>query len=263
MLSKYEHPTTVVHGSGVVENLVAGIRHFRENAARHYWRRLGPTPAALGCVPWLTDPAVIDELSSFGGTCIVVDKQHLGPRAMGLYQRGRAISSLFLDGFEELSLPDAAGDGPVITPYSGGHGPSLVEPVWLGPVRVAGWAKHGREMLPLLHSKMLVLGVTTYYENDEDFSGDVARFNPLVTWMGSANWTENARLHIEHGVWSSDPALVSQNYEYLCGLISFSEDVSSAAPEPSPQLVPAVWDNEGFAEYLAERRFLVADDEEG
>lgn len=41
-----------------------------------------------------------------------------------------------------------------------------MEPVALGPVRVAGWTTNDGRKLPLLHSKMLVPGVTTYNEDE-------------------------------------------------------------------------------------------------
>jgi hypothetical protein len=108
---------------------------------------------------------------------------------------------------------------------------------------------------------MLVLGVTTYYEDDEMCAGDVLRFDPLATWMGSANWSENARLHVEHGLWSTDPALVFQNYDYVCSLIEFSEDFDSVHRQPTPQLVSAVWDDDAFREYFTEHQFYGPEDE--
>jgi hypothetical protein len=73
---------------------------------------------------------------------------------------------------------------------------------------------------------------------------DIAKFEPKVTWMGSANWTVQARHHIEHGLWSRDPALVEQNYEYLLSLIRFSEPRGAATIGPEPELVSAIFDDE-------------------
>ncbi len=258
-LSAYQHPTTVTHGSGVIEDLAAGIRHFRTSAADGYWSRLTPATVGIGCVPWLTDLKVIDELAALDDLCVVVDKHVATRRSALLHQRGKALSSAFLDGFEELTLPDSNGQGPVIGPYRTTTGPGLVEPVDLGPVRVAGWTTNDGRKLPLLHSKMLVLGVTTYYEDDEMFAGDILRFNPLVTWMGSANWTEASRKHVEHGMWSTDPALVFNNYDYLCSLIALSENLGSVNPEPTPEFVAAVWDDDAFKEHFAEYRYYEAD----
>jgi len=94
--------------------------------------------------------------------------------------------------------------------------------------------------------------VTTFYEDDEMFAGDLLKFHPKSTWMGSANWTQAARRHIEFGVWSSDPDLVRHDYEYLLSLLTFSEPRGAATIGPEPELVSAVWDDDAFREYFAE-----------
>jgi hypothetical protein len=249
---------TVVHGSKVLDDLAAGIkRHCDTDWASEYWRRLDPSSAAIGCVPWLTDHTVADALASLRQCCIVVDKQQPDYDAVRrLARTGNALSSNYLEGFEELALPDPEGNPPVITPFSG-----RIEPVDLGPVRVAGWqkAKHGTPR-PMLHAKILVLGVTTYYEEDEMFAGDILKFHPKATWMGSANWTRSARQHIEFGLWSHDPDLVRHNYEYLLSLLTFSEQRGATTIGPEPELVSAVWDNDAFHDYLAEHPDLYVDD---
>jgi hypothetical protein len=241
---------TIVHGSGVIDDLVAGLaRHRTTDWTNAYWRRLAPQSAALGCVPWLSDRAVVNELVAFPQCCIVVDKQQPEyAQLRRLAAQGRPLSSAYLEGFQELAPPDEHGKPVVIHP-----GTRLPMAVDLGPVRVAGWrpAANG-SMLPILHAKMLVLGVTTYYEDDEMFAGDVLKFDPKITWVGSANWTNAARFHIEFGMWSTDPALVRHNYNYLLSLLTFSERRGATAIGPEPELVSAVWDNEAFRDYLAD-----------
>jgi hypothetical protein len=247
---------TVVHGSGVLDDLVAGIERHRDGSNWHYSARLGPGSAAIGCVPWLTDQPVAAALARLDQCCIVVDKQQPEYGAVrSLAERGAPLSTAYLDGFEETAVPDEYGAPPVIHP--GSPYPFAMD---LGPVRVAGWrkAKDGSRR-PMLHSKVLVLGVTTYYEDDEMFAGDVLTLHPTVTWMGSANWTTAARRHIEFGVWSADRDLVKHNYEYLLRLLTFSEQRGAATIGPEPELVSAVWDDEAFREYFAEHRDRYAD----
>jgi len=85
-LGEYEQPLgstarpwsagTVVHGSGVLDDLLAGLaRHISTDWSAEYWRRLEPRVAAIGCVAWLTDRAVAEALASFDQCCVVVDKQ--------------------------------------------------------------------------------------------------------------------------------------------------------------------------------------------
>jgi hypothetical protein len=210
-----------------------------------------PTPAGIGCVPYFTDRQVATALGGLGRCCVVVDKQQPRREAVELLaQTGVPLSSAYLEGFEELAVPDQHGAGPIIHPYSG-----PLDPVDLGPVRVAGWKApgQGERPRPLLHSKLLVLGVTTYYEDDEEFAGEIMRFTPTRTWMGSANWTYAARKHIEFGLWSTDPALVNRNYQYLLDLLRFSEPRTAMTIGPTPELVPATWDNAAFYEYFAEQ----------
>jgi hypothetical protein len=224
-------------------------RHRDTDWTVEYSRRLGPSAAAIGCVPWMTDLVVAEALAAFDQCCIVVDKQQPEYGAVQRLARdGTSLSSAYLDGFDDLAPPDENGNPPVIGPYSG-----RLEHVELGPVRVAGWKRAtDGSARPMLHSKVLVLGVTTYYEDDEMFAGDVLKFHPKSTWMGSANWTQAARGHIEFGLWSSDPDLVLHNYEYLLSLLRFSEPRGATAIGPEPELVSAVWDDDAFREYFAE-----------
>ena len=158
---------TVVHGSGVLDDLKAGLeQHATTDWTAQYWRRLQPRAAVIGCVPWLTDHATAEALASFGQCCVVVDKQQPEYDAVRwLAVEGTSLSSAYLHGFDEIALPDESGNPPIIHPYSG-----RLDAVELGPVRVAGWrrARDGSAR-PMLHSKMLVLGMTTWSEDDEMF----------------------------------------------------------------------------------------------
>jgi hypothetical protein len=251
---------TVIHGDHVLDDLVAGLRHHLETDWKAiYGNRLEPQPAVIGCVPWLTDRHVVDALTAFGQCCIAVDKQQPEYyQVMRLATQGRPISSPYLEGFDELATADEEGDGPVIGPYGG-----LPEPTALGPIRVVGFKQPDRgRRPPMLHSKLLVVGVTTHHEDDEMFTGDILRFHPVATWMGSANWTEQARKHIEFGLWSDDQQLVDHNYRYLLSILRLSEPRGAATVGPEPDLVSANWDDEAFREYLAEHPDQFRDEEQ-
>lgn len=241
---------TVTHGSGgvVLDDLIAGIQRHRETATAGYWPDQEPRPVAIGCVPWLTDQSIASALAGLGGCCIVVDKQQPDYAAVRyLAEHGSSLSSVYLSAFADRGLPDQDGSPPVIGPSSG-----MMPPVDLGPVRVVGWRKadDGRPR-PMLHAKLLVLGVATFQEDDE-FGQEIFSFDPKTVWLGSANWTMAGRSHIEFGLWSTDPQLVERTFKYLESLLTFSEPRGSSTAGPEPQLVSAVWDNEAFYEYLAE-----------
>ena len=85
----------------------------------------------------------------------------------------------------------------------------------------------------MLYAKILTPGVTTWYEDDEGVGGDILKFHPRSTWVGSANWTQQARNHIQSGLWSTDPDLVRRIHEYLLSLLKFSEPRGPAAIGPA------------------------------
>jgi hypothetical protein len=202
--------------------------------------------AALGCVPYLTSQAVVTELLALDRHCIVIDKQAHASSARQRLASGSGIETRHLPGFTELGVLDENNMPPVIGPTSG-----LPEPIELGPVRLAGWRRDttGRPR-PLLHAKMLVLGIARFTETD---MGEAWGFDAKRTWMGSANWTEAAVTHLEFGVWSDDPDLVAANLRFLLDVLRFSEPSSSATAGPEPDLVEAVWaPDEDFIEYLRE-----------
>jgi hypothetical protein len=203
--------------------------------------------AALGCVPYLTSHAVVAELLTVDRYCIVIDKQAQASSArQRLASGGSGIETRHLPGFDEVGVLDQDDMPPLIGPTSG-----LPEPIELGPVRLAGWRRDatGRPR-PLLHAKMLVLGIARFTETD---MGEAWGFDAKRTWMGSANWTEAAVSHLEFGVWSDDPRLVAANFRFLLDVLRFSERSDSATAGPEPDLVDAVWaPDEDFIEYLRE-----------
>jgi hypothetical protein len=103
-----------------------------------------------------------------------------------LAKEGKPLSSAYLDGFDELAIPDDDGNPPVIHPHSGRlNWPRSV------PMRVADWqrARDGSAR-PMLHSKVLALAVTTYYCY-QMFAGAVLKVHPRSA-DESANWSKAA-----------------------------------------------------------------------
>jgi hypothetical protein len=70
-------------------------------------------------------------------------------------------------------------------------------------------------------------------------------------WWGSANWTQQARNHLELGAWSDDPALVRAATEFLDDLITFSEPLGSVSPGAEPDLARLDYDDEAMREAMA------------
>jgi hypothetical protein len=180
----------------------------------------------------------------------------LARRDLGLAQR------ILPRGLIEMAPADAHGDAPVIGPSSRMPGENLM----LGPVRVLGWHKQANsgDYLPILHTKLLLLGYSELLEGLGEFGEDIERLVPVETWLGSANWTRSSRSSLELGLWSSDLGLGKAVLEYLIALIKFSEPHDSPKTFPEPELIAAVWDDAAFAEYMDEYGWRYGDpDEEG
>lgn len=107
--------------------------------------------------------------------------------------------------------------------------------------------------MPLVHAKLLVLGEAWGFDDDEgpDF-GLRTGFKPMRAWFGSANWTTASAEHLEFGLWVDEPTLVDHAFRFLLDLLTFSEPLDTNSDQPSPELVDAEWDDDAFAEYMAE-----------
>lgn len=249
---------TITFGTGVIPNLVEGIRAHADTAAGDHSQRFWPATAAVGCVPYFTSRAVADALLSLDACCVVVDKQaQRSPALASLAARaGGGLSSHYLYELNDLTAPDENGSGPTVGPYS-----SWPDPVELGPVRLAGWTRDpSGASRPQLHAKMLLLGITVVSEGE--FGEEVPEFVPQRTWLGSANWTWSASGHLEYGIWCDDPTLIDHNRRFLADVLRFSEPWESATEGPQPQLVDIEFDDDAFREYVAEHGADIGDEED-
>jgi hypothetical protein len=234
----------VTYGAGVLPDLIDGLWELPALAAEAMPSKAEVRPAVIGCVYRLTSPEVISALLPLD-CCIVVDRQQRAREPLErLHRDGEGLSSMYFRGFQDVSVPDADGRVPVIGP-----GSPMPDPLALGPVRAAGWTE-ARRSRPLVHVKMLLAGRTWVWE--DDWGQEQFHFTPLRTWLGSAIWTSLAPSHLEFGLWSDDPKLMAANQRFLLDVVRFSQPLESVTDGPEPELVDADWDNEAFAEYVAE-----------
>lgn len=240
---------SVAFGPGVVDHLVAGLRHYSAKAARSRPGKAEPFAVVAGCVPWLTSETVVDELVSVsGGVCIAVDKGGVSPAVRRLMQTGSGMRQGCLAGLLEYGEANEHGEAPVIGPYDRMPGDAAI-----GPVRLVGYRKtSGGRSVPLLHAKLMVVGCSWIWENDG--GGWDEHFTPIAAWTGSANWTVMAGKHLELGLWTEDPAFCSHAWEFVSDVMAFSEPFHSGAAGPEPSLVPVTWDDDAFVELLQEMR---------
>lgn len=231
-------------GADVVVDLVAGLADGRRLVRERFPAKAEPMTLAIGCVPWLTSPEVVDALLALDGCCICVDKSQVDhPEAQRLAE-GPGVWQRLL-GLDEYGLLSERGEAPWIAPGAPLPGDRVLE-----AVRSVGWRKQGDQWRPMLHAKLCVVAASWTWENDGGGYDD--HLTALRTWVGSANWTVASAKNIEIGAWSDDEALGKAAIDFLKDLILFSEPPDSPTGAPEPQLVAAQWDDDAFAAYAAE-----------
>jgi hypothetical protein len=210
--------------------------------------------AAIGCVPWLTSAAIVDRLLQLTGCCIAIDKGAKPP--LRLVQDGNPFPNVLPE--LRWTLPGDGGRPTMLGPYS------PLPQHDLGPVRLVGW-NGNRPRKPLLHAKLLVLGVLDMEQcgPDDGMYVEELRFTPESVWCGSANWTDAARSHLEVGFWIDDRTLAAQAAGFVGEVLAFSEPVGSTCARPEPNLVRVEFDDVAMAEAALEQWLLHQADDEG
>lgn len=124
--------------------------------------------------------------------------------------------------------------------------------ITLPALRAIGYRRTGSRLVPILHTKMVLLGEVWWHDEDElGGVADVIGFRPQRLWIASANGTSSSRSNLEFGFWLSDGALLREAERFLTNLLSHSEDFDPDADVPEPDLVEPDYDDEAFAEAAA------------
>jgi hypothetical protein len=195
-------------GLNVLDDLIAGIDEYRAAAAdRRSSRDLGP--AMLGAFGWLDDPQLLQRIAEYPYSCVAFTKQ---PRPFPRLKLDRLRDTLerchgfpadALPGLETLAPPDELGQPQVVGPYT-----SLPHLTIKG-LRTIGYRKTGSRLVPLLHTKMVLLGELRWHDEDElGLPADIIIFRPRRLWIGSANGTYSSRFSLEFGCWQTEPELL-------------------------------------------------------
>lgn len=227
-------------GLDVINGLVQAI----DNLVDGRWKPRGwhHRPVVLACTPWLTDHVVVDALVRTD-CCVVIAKESeiAWGQVARLQREGSGVPKLMLRRLDHFAAPGAHG-----TPVEAyGHDdPNPAHDVQLGPVRVTGWRRLGKEgrNFPLLHAKVAVLGHYEMRTLDADGYGtyETADFRPVAAWTGSANFTILSRVSAEIGMLTTDANLVAELYDFTIDANRISEPLDDAGPhDPSPELVNA------------------------
>ncbi|MFJ8273761.1 hypothetical protein ACIQ8G_26365 [Streptomyces sp. NPDC094154] len=237
-------------GTNVLAGLVDGIDTFRhELEQQRRSRSLGP--GMLGAFLWVDDTELLCRIGGFPSACVVVSKQPRGPRSR---EKLRKVADAVKGaaGFPARASPNLEGlrlheDGaaPVLGP--GSASPDIQLPA----LRSLGYRKAGDHLVPILHTKMLLLGELWWH--DEDGLGgvaDVIGFRPNRLWLGSANGTESSRRSLEFGLWTRDPGLMKAAQKFLVEVVAQSEELDPDSNTLTPDLVEPDYDDAEMWEAL-------------
>jgi hypothetical protein len=238
-------------GTNVLAGLIEGIDEFRHDLEQQRRSRsLGP--AMLGAFLWVDDAELLQRIAEFPSACVVVSKQ---PRGKYHAERLRKAAEAVKDAagfpawaFSELEELRFHQDGkaPVLGPTS------PQERIRLPALRTLGYRKTGNHLVPILHTKMLLLGELWWH--DEDALGgvaDVIGFTPHRLWLGSANGTQSSRRSLEFGLWLDDPGLMKAARRFLLEVLAQSEELDPVSDGLEPDLVVPDYDDEAMWEAMA------------
>jgi hypothetical protein len=237
-------------GTNVLAGLVDEIDTFRRELERQR-RSRSLEPGMLGAFLWVDDTELLCQIAEFPSACLVVSKQPRSPRSL---EKLRKVADTVKDaaGFPARALPLLEGlrlheDGaaPVLGP--GSASPDIQLPA----LRSLGYRKADDHLVPILHTKMLLLGELWWH--DEDGSGTVANvigFKPSRLWLGSANGTESSRRSLEFELWTQDPGLMEAAQKFLVEVVAQSEELDPDSNPLTPDLVEPDYDDEEMWETL-------------
>jgi hypothetical protein len=245
---------SVRFGRNVLQDLVAGVTDAASRRRTHRQWGVG----VLGSSMWMDDPELLAALHACDNLCVVITKQTAKslskPTAQGVKDLA-ASKGLFQKAFPELHDFIPGGGKPLRV------GPGT--PNWLdeepedetggiGGVREVGFRRSGDHLVPIVHTKVLLLGQMWWHdEHPAGFVDDLFGFRPERLWIGSANFTRSSREGLEMGLWTSDQRLMEAARQYLLALITLSEPLGEGPDELTRDLSPVEFDDAAFAEYVA------------
>ncbi|MFD8970669.1 hypothetical protein ACFV0C_37745 [Streptomyces sp. NPDC059568] len=238
-------------GANVLASLVEGINTFQHEWEQQKRRSRSLGPGMLGAFLWVDDTELLRCIAEFPSACVVVSKQPRGPRSLEKLRKvadavkgAAGFPARALPGLEGLRLHED-GAAPVVGP---GFASTDIQ---LPALRSLGYRKVGDHLVPILHTKMLLLGELWWH--DEDGSGgvaDVIGFRPSRLWLGSANGTESSRGSLEFGLWTQDPGLMKAAQKFLVEVVAQSEELDPDSNTLTPDLVEPDYDDEEMWEAL-------------
>ncbi|MFJ8028712.1 hypothetical protein [Streptomyces sp. NPDC096311] len=212
----------------------------------------------------MDDPELLQRIAEFPSACVVVSKQPRGKRHVErLHKVAEAVKDAAgfpvraFSELEELRFHQG-GKAPLLGPGS------PQEYIRLPALRTLGYRKAGDHLVPILHTKMMLLGELWWH--DEDGLGgvaDVTGFTPRRLWLGSANGTESSRRSLEFGLWLEDPGLLKAARRFLVEVLAHSQELDPDSDGLEPDLVMPDYDDEVMWEAMTALADYDADEDNG
>lgn len=223
--------------TGIMQkDLATSSSHALVEAHFMHWkealiRRIKEAEAVIGCIAWLTDPAILDALSSCSAVSILVQKEDfLRPdgsdaslntfrdRLTSQYRKLKPLDWQSLGGTHVADLLYGVCE----------HRFEIID----SAIRCVGNHNTDRSpAFPRMHNKFLVFGrlIPTGEEYDDvDFKPDhrTQRFESTGIWTGSCNFSSNAGRSFENAVYIEDQAVQNAFRDEWAQIMMFSEPLN-------------------------------------
>lgn len=193
-------------------------------------QQINQAEVVVGCVAWLTSPAILDALR--GKDCqIIVQKEDFLRPDIGsnsnwksdLRRRYKALEKM-----ERFWLPGAVGKVSVC-------GDCLIDPIRC----VGNYNRDKTPAFPRMHNKFMLFGSykDTKYDDPECDDPEIwlGKFAPTSVWTGSFNFTKNAAMSLENALIIKDQKIVdayAQEYGFIAAISEpLDWETDWAAPE--------------------------------
>lgn len=202
-------------------SIIAGsTRVYFRNLPTRLIEHIDKADAVLGCVAWLTHPAILDALSRKSVAIVVQKEDFLRPDIGASSTWKRDLRARY----ERLDCQSSRyAFKNMIGSLSYGGDPTV------DAVRCVGnFNREKSPAFPRMHNKFLVL---CRHENDGHKPVPV----PFAVWTGSFNLTYNAANSLENAVYLEEPAVVAAFFHEFGQVMALSEPLDWESDWSAPE----------------------------
>lgn len=196
--------------------------YFR-NIKSHLIDEIKKYSAVVGCVAWLTDVDILQELSKKKGVSIIVQKEDFLRPDSGDWSKQKLLKL-----YEKIPCMDKLCLPPPICDASICGDPSI-------GIKCVGEANINKKMAsPRAHHKFIVLGhIVSFEDKEKDYYTE--DFFPEAVWTGSFNFTNNGSNSLENAVVIKDKAIAKAYLNEFSQVAAMSEPLDWRSEWASPE----------------------------